>query len=46
MQRDIDRLQSQQTDYQEIYTTLMKTTKTEIWKKVKEVEDGSAINEC
>ena len=35
MQHDIVRLQAQQADNQEIYTTLMKKTKAKIWRKIK-----------
>ena len=38
MQRDIDKLQAQQAKNQDIYTTLMKTTKAEILERVKEVD--------
>jgi len=37
MQRDIDKLQAEQAKNQDIYTTLMKTTKDEILERVKEV---------
>ena len=40
MQHEIAALQAQQADNQEIYTKLMKKTTAEIWKKVKEVEEG------
>ena len=42
MQLDIDRLQTQQAENREIYITLMKKTKDEIWKKIKELKDGGA----
>ncbi len=45
MQHDIDRLQTQQADNQEIYITLMKKTKADIWRKIKEVEDGDAVKD-
>jgi hypothetical protein len=35
MQHDIVRLQAQQADNQEIYTTLMNKTKAKIWRKIK-----------
>ncbi len=45
MKSDIDRLQCQQADNQEIYITLMKKTKANIWRKIKEVEDGDAVKD-
>ena len=43
MQHEIAALQAQQAENQEIYTTLMKKTTAEIWKKVKEVEEGNVV---
>jgi len=42
MQLDIDRLQTLQAENRDIYITLMKKTKDEIWKKINELKDGDA----
>ena len=45
MQEDIDALLSLQAKYQNVFTQLMRETKATILKKIKEVEDGVAIQD-
>jgi len=46
MQEDINALLRQQAKHQNIFTQLMKETKATILKKIKEVEDGVAIQDA
>ena len=45
MQGDIDALLSQQAKYQNVFTELMRETKTTILKKIKEIENGVALQD-
>jgi len=46
MQGDIDALLRQQTKHHSVFTQLMRETKATILRKVKEVEDGVAIQDA
>ena len=45
MQKDIDALLNKQAKHQNVFTQLMRETKDTILKKIKEVEDGVAVQD-